>query len=80
MKTKSNASCVDVPSIDSSKLILVASGAEVKVINSEKKAELFSFNPFKQNIGIAKFVLGKDDLAVLASSESNKIEVWNVKK
>ena len=80
MKTKSNASCVDVPSIDNSKLILVASGAEVKVINSEKKAELFSFNPFKQNIGIAKFVLGKDDLAVLASSESNKIEVWNVKK
>ena len=80
MKTKLNASCVDVPSIDNSKLILVASGAEVKVINSEKKAELFSFNPFKQNIGIAKFVLGKDDLAVLASSESNKIEVWNVKK
>ena len=80
MKTKSNVSCVDVPSIDNSKLILVASGAEVKVINSEKKAELFSFNPFKQNIGIAKFVLGKDDLAVLASSESNKIEVWNVKK
>ena len=71
---------MDVPSIDNSKLILVASGAEVKVINSEKKAELFSFNPFKQNIGIAKFVLGKDDLAVLASSESNKIEVWNVKK
>lgn len=69
-----------MPSIDNSKLILVASGAEVKVINSEKKAELFSFNPFKQNIGIAKFVLGKDDLAVLASSESNKIEVWNVKK
>ena len=69
-----------MPSIDNSKLILVASGSEVKVINSEKKAELFSFNPFKQNIGIAKFVLGKDDLAVLASSESNKIEVWNVKK
>ena len=51
----------------------------MKVLNSEKKAELFSFNPFKQNIGIAKFVHGKDDLAVLASSESKKIEVWNVK-
>ena len=51
----------------------------MKVLNFEKKAELFSFNPFKQNIGIAKFVLGRDDLAVLASSESSKIEVWNVK-
>ena len=79
MKTNQSASCVDLPCFDDSKLILIASGPNVKVLNSEKKAELFSFNPFKQNIGIAKFVHGKDDLAVLASSESNKIAVWNVK-
>ena len=73
-------STIDIPSFNDSKLILVAAGEEVKVFDAEKKVELLSCNPFKQRLGIAKFVQGKDELAVFASAESNKVEVWNLKK
>ena len=40
-------SAIDIPSFNDTKLILVAAGEEVKVIDAEKKAELLSCNPFR---------------------------------
>ena len=51
----------------------------MKVYNSEKNTELFNFNPFGENVGLVKFIPGSDELAVIASAESNRIGVWNVK-
>ena len=49
------------------------------MFNAEKKAELFNMNPFEENVGFLKFIPGGDELAVIASAESNRVAVWNVK-
>ena len=59
--------------------MIASSGSELKVFNSEKNAELFSIDPFKENIGMVKFIPGSDELAVISSSESSRVAVWNVK-
>ena len=36
-------------------------------------------DPFKENVGLVKFIPGSDELAVISSSESSRVAVWNVK-
>ena len=74
LRTGKGVSHVDVPIIENSKLLIASSGSEIKVFNSEKGAELFSMDPFEgEMLGLVKLIPGSDELAVVASAESNHI-------